>query len=92
MTEALKMVIDPELGVNIVDLGLIYGVKVQKGTAIITMTLTTPGCPLVALFETMVKEALKNIPGIKGVRVIVTFNPPWDLSKAKPEVRAAIGL
>lgn len=88
----LKEIRDPELDVNIVDLGLVYDTKFVNGLAIVTMTLTTPGCPLSSVFETMIKTKLKKIDGVKKVKIDLVFNPSWSPSKINPETRAALGL
>ncbi len=90
--EQLKFVMDPELHVNIVDLGLIYGIKEKAGLVEITMTLTTPGCPLTPVFAILIKKKLKKIAGVKEVKINLTFDPPWDPSKIFPETRTALGL
>lgn len=83
---------DPELEVNIVELGLIYKVKFIDGLASVTMTLTTPGCPLSSAFERMIRNKLKKIEEIKRVKINLVFDPPWDPSKIDPETRAALGF
>ena len=76
--EALRQVIDPELGVNIVDLGLVYGVAVKDGRARITMTLTTPGCPMGgSIVEAVETAATLLVPGVDAVEVDLVWNPPW---------------
>ena len=90
--EALREVMDPELHVNIVDLGLIYGIKEKAGLVEITMTLTTPGCPLTAVFAILIKKKLKKVAGVKEVKINLTFDPPWDPSIISLETRVALGL
>lgn len=90
--EQLKTVNDPELGLNVVDLGLVYEVGVKGKKAEITMTLTFPGCPFGATVEKDVKEAVSRVPQIEEVNLRITFDPPWDLSKVSPEAAAEIGL
>lgn len=90
--DKLKEVLDPELNVNIVDLGLIYKVGVKDGTVKILMTLTTAGCPLAPMFAEMIKRAAKKVPGIKTVKVAVTFDPPWSPERMSPQSRRALGL
>lgn len=89
---SLRQVIDPELGVNIVDLGLIYKISVSKGAANILMTLTFPGCPLGSIINEEIRAKLAKIKEIKKVNLKITFDPPWDLSKIKPEVAAELGI
>jgi AdoMet-dependent heme synthase len=77
ITGALRDVIDPELGMSVVELGLIYGVDVDGGTVSIAMTLTTAGCPLHEVMADWVREAVAKVPGVEHVTVAVTFDPPW---------------
>ena len=77
ITEALRTVFDPELGISVVDLGLIYGVEADAGRVRITMTLTAPGCPLHESMTEWIRQAVGQIPGVQSVRVVVTFDPPW---------------
>jgi metal-sulfur cluster biosynthetic enzyme len=95
----LKTVLDPELGVNIVDLGLIYEIHVtsdrEQGTSLhIKMTLTTPGCPLGSYFVDMVKQAL--VAGLQideeNIMVEITFDPPWSQELMSEEVKAQLGF
>ena len=76
--EALREVIDPEIGVNIVDLGMVYEVEVEGESVEITMTLTTPACPLGPYIDAAVKEALEPVPGVTDVEVNLVWTPPWD--------------
>ncbi len=91
---ALKGVIDPELGVNIVDLGLVYSVGVEGDTTNIVMTLTTPGCPLGGYFMEQVKEAVATGVGIDEdkVGVEITFDPPWSQELMSEEAKAQLGF
>lgn len=77
LTEALKSVIDPELGYNIVDLGLIYDVRVEDGRAKILMTTTTPGCPATNFIRQGVEICASGVAGIVSVEVSMTWLPPW---------------
>ena len=75
----LREVIDPEIGVNIVDLGLLYDVRLSAdGVAAIRMTLTTPGCPLGGYIEDAIQDVLWGVPGVTGVEVRILWDPPWD--------------
>ena len=91
---ALKSVIDPELGLNIVDLGLIYSVDIKEaGRITITMTLTTPGCPLHASFVQEIERVLwQSIPDLTGVSVELVWDPPWNPMMISPEGRALLGI
>lgn len=83
----LKSVNDPELKVSIIDLGLIYDVKVQKQGVQVAMTLTTPTCPFASLIIGDVKEALFENPNVKDVYLRLTFEPPWTLERLSPEAQ-----
>jgi metal-sulfur cluster biosynthetic enzyme len=89
----LKQVLDPELGISIVDLGLIYEIKVEKGKVKILMTLTSVGCPLFSLIEEEVKNRLKEL-GLKEeeIELELTFDPPWTLERMSKEARAMLGI
>lgn len=91
---AIKAVIDPELGLNIVDLGLIYSVDIEEdGRITIIMTLTTPSCPLHASFAQEIERVLwQSIPGLTGVSVELVWEPPWNPMMISPEGRALLGI
>ncbi|MGX1981777.1 metal-sulfur cluster biosynthetic enzyme [Thermolongibacillus altinsuensis] len=89
--EQLRYVIDPELGINVVDLGLIYDITVNEGNVSILMTLTTPGCPLHDSIVGGVKRALLDIEGIKDVDVQITWNPPWTPERMSEEALRQLG-
>lgn len=99
--DRLRQVIDPELGINIVDLGLIYGIKINRPTTnnqqliTINMTLTTPGCPLAAVFQPMVRQSLADIPGFdpdKNLSLELTFDPPWHTGLMSERAKAELGF
>lgn len=90
--EALKDVIDPELGYNIVDLGLIYGVTIANDQVDIVMTMTTPGCPATNYIESGTYERLLRIQGVKDAHVDVVWTPPWDPSMMSPDAKAYFGF
>jgi metal-sulfur cluster biosynthetic enzyme len=75
--EALRSVLDPELGMSVVELGLIYGVEIRNGAVTVTMTLTTPGCPIHEAMSAWVRQAIMKLPGVETVEVIITFDPAW---------------
>jgi metal-sulfur cluster biosynthetic enzyme len=75
--EALREVLDPELGLSVVELGLIYDLAIRAGRVAITMTLTTPGCPIHDAMTAWVGEAVRQLPGVEDVEVRLTFDPPW---------------
>lgn len=88
MVEALLDVIDPELGVDVINLGLIYDIEITKrNKAILRMTLTSMGCPFAPQLEQAVMEAVGALPGIKKVKVEWTFEPPWTSSQITEEGR-----
>lgn len=90
----LKTVIDPELHLNIVDLGLIYDVAIdkEKGLVTITMTLTTPGCPLSMVFEDWVPTAAKKVDGVKEVRINLVWEPAWDPENISDDAKEELGM
>lgn len=89
---ALKLVLDPEVGINIVDLGLIYGVTVLDRHVHIDMTLTTPGCPLHESIEQAVRRTIETRhPGVVDIQLELVWEPAWDVDKITPEGRAELG-
>ena len=91
--EALKTVRDPEIPVDLVNLGLIYELIVKKGgTVFVEMTLTTPSCPVAASMPDEVKKAISDVPGIKDVRVKLVWSPPWTMDRMSEEARLELGL
>lgn len=89
----LKNVYDPEIGVNIVDLGLIYDVDVaEAGDVLITMTLTSLGCPLGPVIVQEATNALADLPGIGEVDVKLVWSPPWSPEKMSEEARDELGI
>ena len=90
--ETLRQVIDPELGVNIVDLGLVYRYACTAGKLTVTMTLTTPGCPMHESIAAGVKNMLLNIEGISNVEVDVVWDPPWHPSIMTEVGRSMTGI
>ena len=77
VTEALRTVIDPELGMSIVDLGLVYQIGIEGSRVRVTMTLTAPGCPLESVIREWAREAVAAVRGVQHVDVSMTFDPPW---------------
>ena len=91
--DALRQVIDPELGCNIVDLGLIYDVAIEEhGIVHITMTTTTPGCPATNYLKTGAGEAAGALPGVEFVDVKLTYEPRWTPELMSPEAKAYFGI
>jgi metal-sulfur cluster biosynthetic enzyme len=89
---ALREVIDPEIGCNIVDLGLVYSVVIDGGKVFVSMTLTTPGCPMHESICWGVKEALLNLDGVVEVEVELVWDPPWHPSMMSEVGRASTGV
>jgi len=86
--ENLKSVVDPELEINIVDLGLIYDIKIdeQNKKIVLSMTLTSRGCPLSNVLKFEIEESLKKIEGVKDAEVNIVWEPEWNYSLLKPDV------
>ena len=91
--EQLKEVMDPELDINIVDLGLIYEVEVREDEVYILMTLTTPGCPLHGIFDEMVRREVGKLEGLneQEVEVELTFEPRWSPDRISEDARGELG-
>ncbi len=90
--EKLKQVIDPELGIDIVSLGLIYDVRYEEGEAEIDLTLTSPGCPLAGVIDMEIKKSLAELPEIKNLHIELVWDPPWTKELISEEVRAELGI
>ncbi len=89
----LKEVYDPEIPVNVYDLGLIYNVDVdENNTASIIMTLTAPGCPVADMLVEEITEAARSVDTIENVNVDLTFEPPWEKSMMSEEARLELGF
>jgi FeS assembly SUF system protein len=90
---ALKEIYDPEIPVNIYEIGLIYEIKVEDDFHVhIVMTLTTPNCPVAESLPAEVREKIKMVDGVKDVDLELTFEPPWDMSMLTPEARLELGI
>ena len=91
--EALKECYDPEIPVNVVDLGLIYGVEVSPEDKVkVTMTLTTPGCGMAHNIALQVKQRALQVPGVKDATVTVVWEPAWDPSRMSPAAKQKLGM
>lgn len=90
--KALQKVIDPELGVSIVDLGLIYDVRYENGEAEVEMTLTSPGCPLAPIIDKKIKEAVKEVSEVKHLTLELVWDPPWSKELMSEELKAEFGF
>lgn len=90
--DALGRIPDPELGIDIVSLGLIYEVTVEAKRVRILMTLTTPGCPLLPYFHEQLETAVRAASGIETVDIDLTFDPPWHPDKMKPDAKKQLTI
>jgi metal-sulfur cluster biosynthetic enzyme len=90
--ETLRQVVDPELDCNIVDLGLIYGIAIDGSKVTVTMTLTTPGCPMHESIACGVKRALLNLEAVQEAEVQVVWDPPWTPARMTEHGRACTGI
>ena len=89
----LAEVKDPEINMSIVELGLVYDITFEEGDVLVTMTLTSPGCPLGPVIRGEAYAKLKQIPGVKDVDVQIVWNPPWDpRTMASEDVKMALGI
>jgi metal-sulfur cluster biosynthetic enzyme len=87
MREALKAVMDPEIGINIVDLGLVYDIAKADGKAVVEMTLTSMGCPLTELIHQQCTLVLTRLPGVEETEVNFVFSPPWSTDMISPDAK-----
>ena len=93
VTDVLREVYDPEIPVNIYDLGLIYGVDVSEdGEVAVTMTLTTPHCPVAESMPGEVEMRVVSVPGVRDAEVTLVWDPPWDPAKMSDEARLELGM
>lgn len=93
MREKLSEVIDPEIGMSIVDLGLVYDIAFDNGDIMVTMTLTSPGCPLGPIIRGEAYAKLRELPGVKDVDVQIVWSPPWDpRTMASDDVKMMLGI
>ena len=92
VTDALRDVIDPELGLDFVELGLIYGVEVDAGTVHITYTLTSPGCPIGPQVAEQMEEFVGDLDGVEEVQPTMTFSPPWTPELMSEDAKFALGF
>ena len=93
VVDALKSIYDPEIPVDIYELGLIYDVAISDdGDAVVTMTLTTPHCPVAESMPAEVEMCVLSVPGIRDAEVKLVWDPPWDPSKMSDEARLELGM
>ena len=89
--EAIKVVVDPEIGISIVDLGLVYDVTVEDGVAKVIYTLTSMGCPVGPLIESQMQQVLSLLPNLEGTEFSMVFRPPWGPEMMSDEAKAVLG-
>ncbi len=89
--EALKRVYDPEIPVDIVNLGLVYGATVEDGTVRVTMTTTAPGCPVGDYLADEISRAVRALPGVRGATVEFVWDPPWHPEMMSAEAKQRLG-
>jgi metal-sulfur cluster biosynthetic enzyme len=89
---ALRQVKDPELNLDLVVLGLIYEIKVDGGDVTVTMSLTSPACPVAGEIVNQARQAVETVPGVENAEVELTFSPPWTAERIPPMIRSALGL
>jgi metal-sulfur cluster biosynthetic enzyme len=92
VTEALRDVIDPELGLDFVELGLIYDVEVDEGTVNVTFTLTSPGCPIGPQVTEQIEEFVGELGDVEEVKTTMVFSPPWTPEKMSEDAKFALGF
>lgn len=90
--KTLRKIPDPELGISIWDLGLIYDIQIKEGKVLILMTLTSVGCPLFEYIEESVKKEIKKIKEVKSVTINLTFEPAWTIEKMSKKAQAKLGF
>jgi len=90
--DALRDVIDPELGLDFVELGLIYDVAIEDGTVSITYSLTTPGCPIGPQVSEQIEEFVSELDDVNEVRSTLTFEPPWSPERMSDDAKFALGF
>lgn len=90
--KALRTVKDPELNLDLVVLGLIYGVQIDGSDVEVTMSLTSPACPVAGEIVNQARQAVEKVEGVENANVELTFNPPWTPDRIPPMIRSALGL
>ena len=90
--ESLKSVFDPEIPVNVVDLGLVYDVQVTKGDVYVQMTLTFPGCGMGPFIAQQAEWAIQDVEGVEDVEIELVFDPPWSPDLISEEARSQLGI
>ena len=92
VTEVLRDVIDPELGLDFVELGLIYGIEIEGGAVRVTYTLTSPGCPIGPQVAEQIEEFVGELDGVEEVQPEMTFSPPWTPERMSEDAKFALGF
>ena len=92
VTDVLRDVIDPELGLDFVELGLIYDVEVDGDTVRVTYTLTSPGCPIGPQVSEQIEEFVGELDGVEEVHPVMTFSPPWTPERMSEDAKFALGF
>ncbi|MBV9603565.1 MAG: metal-sulfur cluster assembly factor [Solirubrobacterales bacterium] len=92
VTDVLRDVIDPELGLDFVELGLIYEVEVEGPTVRVTYTLTSPGCPIGPQVSEQIEEFVSELEGVEDVQPVMTFSPPWTPELMSEDAKFALGF
>jgi metal-sulfur cluster biosynthetic enzyme len=87
IADCLRHVDDPELGINIVDLGLIYDLQFEDGDLSVKLTMTTPACPLSDYIENNIQQVMSHVGGVERMRIDIVWEPPWSPKMMDPEVR-----
>lgn len=90
--KALRKVKDPELNLDLVVLGLIYNIDIKGSHVDVTMSLTSPACPVAGEIVKQAREAAENVEGVESAEVELTFSPPWTPERIPPMIRSALGL
>ena len=90
--EKLRECYDPEIPINIVDLGLVYDIQIQAGAVRVQMTLTAPGCPMAGFFVEDVKKKLREIEGVTNTNVELVWDPPWSPERISDEAKNNLGF
>ena len=92
VTDVLRDVIDPELGLDFVELGLIYDVEIEGSTVRVTYTLTSPGCPIGPQVSEQIEEFVGELDGVEDVQSTMTFSPPWTPERMSEDAKFALGF
>ena len=92
VTDVLRDVIDPELGLDFVELGLIYDVEIEGPTVRVTYTLTSPGCPIGPQVSEQIEEFVMELDGVEEVQPTMTFSPPWTPERMSEDAKFALGF